>query len=264
MILSRLKNALNNNNGMALIVALCVATFIMALSLALVFSTAQISSNINNKLLREQAQQQASSFADVLVNEMQDDTSGFYTAVSALCDSSSTLEKDCDLDLVVPDAYKSKKYGSVKVTLCKTNSPYATSYDPSVEWQDYSSKEEDGFVDNPVDYDVTVTVVVTMSTGIYATVTDTYERGMKYDYEYKLKTAAGEGEIYEPYGKGSGDTEVYFKRLNTTDVLRDSNGNEATLKKLSGTKGDLGGGNSLVRRRVSGSGVTEFTFKGRE
>jgi hypothetical protein len=264
MILSRLKNALNNNNGMALIVALCVATFVMALSLALVFSTAQISSNINNKLLREQAQQQASSFADILIQEMQDDTSGLYTAVNALCENSSSLEKNCDLDLVVPDAYKSKKYGSVKVTLCKTNSPYATSYDPSDEWQDYSSKEADGYVDDPVDYDVSVTVVVTMSSGIYATVTDTYERSTKYDYEYRLKSGGVVGEVYEAYSKGSGDTEVYFKRLNTTDILRDNNGNEATLKNLSDSRGDLGGGNSLVRSRVSGSGVTEFTFQGRE
>jgi hypothetical protein len=237
----------------------------MALSLALVFSTAQISSNINNKLLREQAQQQASSFADVLAQQMEDDTSEFYTAVTRLCDNgSSTVGKKCNLDLVVPDAYKSKRYGSVKVTLSKTDSPYATTYDPASDWQDYSSNADNGFVEDPIDYDVSVTVVVTMEQGIYATVTDTYERSMKYDYEYRLVTAAGEGEVYEPYKKASTDSAVYFKRTNTTDYLRDSSNNEVTLEYLSGKKGDLGGGNSLVRRRVADSGESEFTFKGRE
>ncbi len=245
---------------MALIVALCVATFVMALSLALVFSTAQISSNINNKLLREQAQQQASSFADVLKEEMQDDTSEFYTAVSKLCESSSTLEKNCDLDLVVPEGYTSKRYGSVKVTLCKTNSPYATSDDPDEQWQDYIDDSSIDYIENPVDYDVTVTVVVTMSTGIYATVTDTYERSTQYDYEYRLKTAGVEGEVYELQTDGK------FRRLNTTDVLKDNTGNEATLGNLAAQIpiGNLGGDNSLIRKRVADSGKTVFTFKGRE
>jgi hypothetical protein len=103
-----------------------------------------------------------------------------------------------------------------------------------------------------------------MSTGIYATVTDTYERSTKYDYEYKLKTGDVEGEVYEPYKKADTDSDTYFRRPNTTDYLKESSGNDVTLEYLSGKRGDLGGGNSLVRKRVAGSGKSEFTFRGRE
>jgi hypothetical protein len=258
MILKKLKAPINNNNGMALIVSLCVATFIMALSLALIFSTAQISSNINNKLLREQAQQQASSFADVIGEELKDSSSDIYTAVSKLCDNIDTLEKDCDLDLVVPDAYKSKKYGSVKVTLCKLVSSEASDTDDS-DWQDFYAVAP--YYDDPIDYDVDVTVVVTMEKGIYATVTDTYTRSTHYDYTYKLDNA--EATEYFEYPVG---TEIYFRRLNSATNLQIPSGADLTMNMLMNNTelmGNLGDGTKLTRKRT-GTGTSVFTFKGRE
>jgi hypothetical protein len=56
-----------------------------------------------------------------------------------------------------------------------------------------------------------------------------------------------------------------FKRSNTNDYLKDaSGGTDATLAKLSESKGKIDDNISLVRKRVTGSGESIFTFQGRE
>lgn len=263
MILSKIKNILNNNNGMALIVALCVSTFIMALSLAVIYSTSQVSSNTNSKLLREEAQQQAISFADVLKQEAGKSDSEFYKALSTLSATSSGVGVDCNYS--VSSSSMDQGYGYIDVTLCKKKSSGAYEDYGSDNWCDGSTEGDCNYP--AVEYEIEVTVKVTMKTGVYASVTDTYECDVKYDHNYELVGP----DMSRTYVEDS--THTYLEtstgvRLTYDSITDSGKSGDVTLadatKGIDGVRGKLSASYYLVRNRVSGSTTTEFEFMGRD
>jgi hypothetical protein len=265
MILSKIKNILNNNNGMALIVALCVSTFIMALSLAVIYSTSQVSSNTNSKLLREEAQQQAISFADVLKQEAGKSDSEFYKALATLTKSSGGVGVDCNY--AVTTSSSDQGYGYIDVTLCKKKSSNSYEDYGTDNWCDGSTDATINYNYPALEYEIEVTVKVTMKTGVYASVTDTYECGVKYDHNYELVGPDISRIYYEDsthtYLQTSTGVKLTYDSIPDSGKTGDVTLEDAT-KGIDGVRGKLSPTYYLVRNRVATSTAIEFEYTGRD
>lgn len=268
MIFSKIKKILNNNEGMALIVALCVSTFIMALSLAVIYSTAQVSSNINNKKLREEAQWQARTFADQIkahiVSKDDNDPSretDIYNKLELFCDNAVTgqvykFTYDQSDDL-------SEFFGDITVNLVKQTSKSARGEldDPDADWADKGS-ELTNYVAENVAYDIELTVIVNMKSGVSAAVTDTYEVNQAYDYDYTFISPSFPSGIACSYDgnkfrTNAGD-DLTFAYVNST-----SGSGLITMEYANSCRGQLSETCKLVRER-SGTFKSDFIFIGRE
>ena len=68
----RARSILRGEQGLSMILVLCIGALFVALSAALVYAASVLTANANRQLLEQEAYQLATSFSDVLEGELND------------------------------------------------------------------------------------------------------------------------------------------------------------------------------------------------
>lgn len=76
------RDILRNQQGLSMILVLCIGALFVALSAALVYAASVLTANANRQLLEQEAYQLATSFSDVLEGELNTPASSFATFVN--------------------------------------------------------------------------------------------------------------------------------------------------------------------------------------
>lgn len=79
---NKLRRILQKQDGIAILIVLCLGALLLALAAALGYAASVLTANANSQLREQEAYQLAVSFSDVLQGELQDDTSGFAAFVN--------------------------------------------------------------------------------------------------------------------------------------------------------------------------------------
>ena len=78
----RARSILRGEQGLSMILVLCIGALFVALSAALVYAASVLTANANRQLLEQEAYQLATSFSDVLEGELNTPTSSFAAFVN--------------------------------------------------------------------------------------------------------------------------------------------------------------------------------------
>ena len=192
----RARSILRGEQGLSMILVLCIGALFVALSAALVYAASVLTANANRQLLEQEAYQLATSFSDVLEGELNNKDSDFAKFVNEQFMFSQSYGKDIyDLESQ-PKEFAWKPNGSqpdggaeaITVTLRRrpgdgadklnqtANSTNATDLRnllDTLEGEDRKGMEI-------VDVQLYITVTVT-KTGESFAFTRTYDRTVKYD-----------------------------------------------------------------------------------
>ena len=76
------RSILQGEQGLSMILVLCIGALFVALSAALVYAASVLTANANRQLLEQEAYQLATSYSDVLEQELNDSASSFATFVN--------------------------------------------------------------------------------------------------------------------------------------------------------------------------------------
>ena len=76
------RDILRDQQGLSMILVLCIGALFVALSAALVYAASVLTANANRQLLEQEAYQLATSFSDVLEGELNTPTSSFAAFVN--------------------------------------------------------------------------------------------------------------------------------------------------------------------------------------
>ena len=90
----RARSILRGEQGLSMILVLCIGALFVALSAALVYAASVLTANANRQLLEQEAYQLATSFSDVLEGELNKKDSSFATFVNEQFMFSQSYGKD--------------------------------------------------------------------------------------------------------------------------------------------------------------------------
>ena len=192
----RARSILRGEQGLSMILVLCIGALFVALSAALVYAASVLTANANRQLLEQEAYQLATSFSDVLEGELNKKDSSFATFVNEQFMFSQSYGKDIyDLESQ-PKEFAWKPNGSqpdggaeaITVTLRRrpgdgadklnqtANSTTASALLSEITpWEGENRKGME-----IVDLQLDITVTVTKNGESFA-FTRTYDRTVKYD-----------------------------------------------------------------------------------
>lgn len=193
----RARSILRGEQGLSMILILCIGALFVALSAALVYAASVLTANANRQLLEQEAYQLATSFSDVLEGELNDKDSSFAKFVNEQFMFSQSYGKDIyDLESQ-PKEFAWKPKGSqpdggaeaITVTLRRrpgdgadklnqtANSDTASALLSEITpWEGGEGRGGMAIVDLQLDITVTVT-----KNGESFAFTRTYDRTVKYD-----------------------------------------------------------------------------------
>lgn len=192
----RARSILRGEQGLSMILVLCIGTLFVALSAALVYAASVLTANANRQLLEQEAYQLATSFSDVLEGELNKKDSSFAKFVNEQFMFSQSYGKDIyDLESQ-PKEFAWKPKGSqpdggaeaITVTLRRrpgdgadklnqtANSTNATDLRNLLDTLEGENRKGMEIVDLQLDITVTVT-----KNGESFAFTRTYDRTVKYD-----------------------------------------------------------------------------------
>lgn len=193
----RARSILRGEQGLSMILVLCIGALFVALSAALVYAASVLTANANRQLLEQEAYQLATSFSDVLEGELNKKDSSFAKFVNEQFMFSQSYGKDIyDLESQ-PKEFAWKPNGSqpdagaeaITVTLRRRPgdgadklNQTANSTTPSAllgeikPWEGGEGRKGMEIVDLQLDITVTVT-----KNGESFAFTRTYDRTVKYD-----------------------------------------------------------------------------------
>ena len=192
----RARSILRGEQGLSMILVLCIGALFVALSAALVYAASVLTANANRQLLEQEAYQLATSFSDVLEGELNKEDSSFAKFVNEQFMFSQSYGKDIyDLESQ-PKEFAWKPNGSqpdggaeaITVTLRRrpgdgadklnqtANSTTASALLSEITpWEGENRKGME-----IVDLQLDITVTVTKNGESFA-FTRTYDRTVKYD-----------------------------------------------------------------------------------
>lgn len=192
----RARSILRGEQGLSMILVLCIGALFVALSAALVYAASVLTANANRQLLEQEAYQLATSFSDVLEGELNNKDSSFAKFVNGQFMFSQSYGKDIyDLESQ-PKEFAWKPKGSqpdggaeaITVTLRRrpgdgadklnqtANSTNATDLRNLLDTLEGENRKGMAIVDLQLDITVTVT-----KNGESFAFTRTYDRTVKYD-----------------------------------------------------------------------------------
>lgn len=192
----RARSILRGEQGLSMILVLCIGALFVALSAALVYAASVLTANANRQLLEQEAYQLATSFSDVLEGELNKRDSSFAKFVNEQFMFSQSYGKDIyDLESQ-PKEFAWKPNGSqpdggaeaITVTLRRrpgdgadklnqtANSTNATDLRNLLDTLEGEDRKGMEIVDLQLDITVTVT-----KNGESFAFTRTYDRTVKYD-----------------------------------------------------------------------------------
>ena len=192
----RARSILRGEQGLSMILVLCIGALFVALSAALVYAASVLTANANRQLLEQEAYQLATSFSDVLEGELNKKDSSFAKFVNEQFMFSQSYGKDIyDLESQ-PKEFAWKPNGSqpdggaeaITVTLRRrpgdgadklnqtANSTSATDLRNLLDTLEGEDRKGMEIVDLQLDITVTVT-----KNGESFAFTRTYDRTVKYD-----------------------------------------------------------------------------------
>lgn len=192
----RARSILRGEQGLSMILVLCIGALFVALSAALVYAASVLTANANRQLLEQEAYQLATSFSDVLEGELNKKDSSFAKFVNEQFMFSQSYGKDIyDLESQ-PKEFAWKPNGSqpdggaeaITVTLRRrpgdgadklnqtANSTNATDLRNLLDTLEGENRKGMAIVDLQLDITVTVT-----KNGESFAFTRTYDRTVKYD-----------------------------------------------------------------------------------
>lgn len=192
----RARSILRGEQGLSMILVLCIGALFVALSAALVYAASVLTANANRQLLEQEAYQLATSFSDVLEGELNKRDSSFAKFVNEQFMFSQSYGKDIyDLESQ-PKEFAWKPNGSqpdggaeaITVTLRRrpgdgadklnqtANSTNATDLRNLLDTLEGENRKGMAIVDLQLDITVTVT-----KNGESFAFTRTYDRTVKYD-----------------------------------------------------------------------------------
>lgn len=192
----RARSILRGEQGLSMILVLCIGALFVALSAALVYAASVLTANANRQLLEQEAYQLATSFSDVLEGELNNKNSSFAKFVNERFMFSQSYGKDIyDLESQ-PKEFAWKPNGSqpdggaeaITVTLRRrpgdgadklnqtANSTNATDLRNLLDTLEGENRKGMAIVDLQLDITVTVT-----KNGESFAFTRTYDRTVKYD-----------------------------------------------------------------------------------
>lgn len=193
----RARSILRGEQGLSMILVLCIGALFVALSAALVYAASVLTANANRQLLEQEAYQLATSFSDVLEGELNNKDSSFAKFVNEQFMFSQSYGKDIyDLESQ-PKEFAWKPNGSqpdggaeaITVTLRRrpgdgadklnqtANSDTASALLGEIKpWEGGEGRGGMAIVDLQLDITVTVT-----KNGESFAFTRTYDRTVKYD-----------------------------------------------------------------------------------
>ena len=192
----RARSILRGEQGLSMILVLCIGALFVALSAALVYAASVLPANANRQLLEQEAYQLATSFSDVLEGELNKRDSSFAKFVNEQFMFSQSYGKDIyDLESQ-PKEFAWKPNGSqpdggaeaITVTLRRrpgdgadklnqtANSTNATDLRNLLDTLEGENRKGMAIVDLQLDITVTVT-----KNGESFAFTRTYDRTVKYD-----------------------------------------------------------------------------------
>lgn len=192
----RARSILRGEQGLSMILVLCIGALFVALSAALVYAASVLTANANRQLLEQEAYQLATSFSDVLEGELNKKDSSFAKFVNEQFMFSQSYGKDIyDLESQ-PKEFAWKPKGSqpdggaeaITVTLRRrpgdgadklnqtANSTNATDLRNLLDTLEGENRKGMAIVDLQLDITVTVT-----KNGESFAFTRTYDRTVKYD-----------------------------------------------------------------------------------
>lgn len=192
----RARSILRGEQGLSMILVLCIGALFVALSAALVYAASVLTANANRQLLEQEAYQLATSFSDVLEGELNKKDSSFAKFVNGQFMFSQSYGKDIyDLESQ-PKEFAWKPNGSqpdggaeaITVTLRRrpgdgadklnqtANSTNATDLRNLLDTLEGENRKGMEIVDLQLDITVTVT-----KNGESFAFTRTYDRTVKYD-----------------------------------------------------------------------------------
>lgn len=193
----RARSILRGEQGLSMILVLCIGALFVALSAALVYAASVLTANANRQLLEQEAYQLATSFSDVLEGELNNKDSSFAKFVNEQFMFSQSYGKDIyDLESQ-PKEFAWKPNGSqpdggaeaITVTLRRrpgdgadklnqtANSDTASALLSEITpWEGGEGRGGMAIVDLQLDITVTVT-----KNGESFAFTRTYDRTVKYD-----------------------------------------------------------------------------------
>ena len=192
----RARSILRGEQGLSMILVLCIGALFVALSAALVYAASVLTANANRQLLEQEAYQLATSFSDVLEGELNNKDSSFAKFVNEQFMFSQSYGKDIyDLESQ-PKEFAWKPNGSqpdggaeaITVTLRRrpgdgadklnqtVNSTNATDLRNLLDTLEGENRKGMEIVDLQLDITVTVT-----KNGESFAFTRTYDRTVKYD-----------------------------------------------------------------------------------
>ena len=192
----RARSILRGEQGLSMILVLCIGALFVALSAALVYAASVLTANANRQLLEQEAYQLATSFSDVLEGELNNKDSSFAKFVNEQFMFSQSYGKDIyDLESQ-PKEFAWKPNGSqpdggaeaITVTLRRppgdgadklnqtANSTSATDLRNLLDTLEGEDRKGMAIVDLQLDITVTVT-----KNGESFAFTRTYDRTVKYN-----------------------------------------------------------------------------------
>lgn len=192
----RARSILRGEQGLSMILVLCIGALFVALSAALVYAASVLTANANRQLLEQEAYQLATSFSDVLEGELNKENSSFAKFVNGQFMFSQSYGKDIYDMESQPKEFAWKPNGSqpeggaeaITVTLRRrpgdgadklnqtANSTNATDLRNLLDTLEGENRKGMEIVDLQLDITVTVT-----KNGESFAFTRTYDRTVKYD-----------------------------------------------------------------------------------
>lgn len=218
----RARSILRGEQGLSMILVLCIGALFVALSAALVYAASVLTANANRQLLEQEAYQLATSFSDVLEGELNKKDSSFAKFVNEQFMFSQSYGKDIyDLESQ-PKEFAWKPKGSqpdggaeaITVTLRRrpgdgadklnqtANSTNATDLRNLLDTLEGENRKGMAIVDLQLDITVTVT-----KNGESFAFTRTYDRTVKYDSDGSQAKSKKLPKVY--YTINDGPTKYY-------------------------------------------------------
>ena len=196
----KVRSILQGKQGLSMILVLCMGALFAALSAALVYAASVLTANANRQLLEQEVYQLATSFSDILGEQLNDDTSEFAEFINTTYMRSEYYGKNPFEEETEPKTFEAALSGdgsdgadTIKITLRRRpgeeaeklnlNGSIGQSVDTGdTSWQQLlNSWQADNYKLVDLQLDVTVTVEKGGESFAY---TVTYDRAVHYAVSY--------------------------------------------------------------------------------